>query len=242
MSRLKPVLQALLPRACGGCNANFSGQGGFCPICAPVVEPLSKCCQRCAEPMGSSEERKSRSLCTHCVADPPNFQRAFALFTYDGAVADCIRRTKYGGDLQALHSLCLEARPLMPRQGRELPKEITSVVMPSHSREIRKRGFHVPSLIARHLSELLPPKERFGQLVKTRSTSQQASLGYERRSLNVAEAFAWKGRPSLGGPILLIDDVMTTGATVREATVVLQAAGYDEVYVLLLARAQRLAA
>ena len=242
--QLIALLDPFLPRACAGCDGTVAGTAGFCSLCLPVVQRIATpCCRRCKLPMEafptSTRGRSGPTLCSSCITSPPAFQEVFACFEYHGAVADALRRIKYGGDLPALRALCRQARPWAETIVAALPGQPPLLPLPSHPRELRRRGFHLPTLAASLLGlpQTYPPTR--SPLQKIRPTAPQASLTFEARRSNVEDAFAWDAPPVEGGSVLLLDDVMTTGATVDAAAQALLDAGFDDVFVLVIARARR---
>lgn len=225
----------IFPRPCAGCQgATF--RGGFCALCAEATFPVHRPCRICAQPNAGGP------LCARCRQSPPPYEVVRACWEYDGAVADALRRVKYGGDIPALRSLCQAARPWFRQALQKAPPGSCLVALPSHPREIRDRGFHVPTFCLRHLREDRrgPGAPAGGALMKIRETEKQASLSEQGRARNVRGAFRYRGKtPPPGTTALLFDDVMTTGATAREATRALLGAGFAAVEVFVLARAGR---
>jgi ComF family protein len=151
---------------------------------------------------------------------------------YEGALAELIRLLKFEGE----RALALElARLMLPRMGEFKVDAITFV--PLHPLSERARGFNQAELLAMHLGELadipvLPT------LMKIRETRPQVELTGPERIKNVEGAFAPLGAAQ-GKRVLLIDDVYTTGATVRECSRALKEAGYEWVGILTPARTPR---
>lgn len=175
--------------------------------------------------------------CSRCRRRPPHFTRLEACWVYDGAVADAVRRLKYGDDFASLRALCRGAQSWFRRRLAAYPEDTPIIPVPSHRRALRRRGFHVPTL-ALHL--LVSNTERHlidHRLRKTRPTPRQASLPLAARRDNVRGVFADCASTSGEGPALLFDDVVTTGATADAASEALLNAGFDEIQVLTLARA-----
>jgi ComF family protein len=183
---------------------------------------------------GFSHARRGRPPLRPCQTDPPPFTRARAAALYDeeGPSGQAIKRFKYNRRLDMLpvmhhwlkRPLCLEL------------VQVADLVapVPLHPSRLRQRGFNQALLLAQAFPEV--PLER-ELLARQRHTPPQAGLNPKERRDNVKGAFAVP-RPELvkGKSILLIDDVFTTGATVRECAKVLRRAGAREVNVLTVAR------
>jgi ComF family protein len=230
------LLDFFLPRLCVFCGevTEPEAPAAVCPACEAKLEwlasPLCSCCGRLF-PVREGEDH----LCGPCQTEPPTFARARAAVLYEeeGPSGQAIKRFKYSRRqdmLPVMHSwlqqpLCLalvhEADLIAP--------------VPLHPSRLKQRGFNQALLLAQAFPEV--PLER-ELLVRQRHTPPQTSLrtSKERRD-NVKGAFAVP-RPELvqGKSILLIDDVYTTGATVKECAKVLRRAGAREVNVLTVAR------
>ena len=229
------LLDFFLPRLCVFCGETVEGEAlaSVCQACEAKVErvasPLCPCCGRLFPNRDGDDH-----LCGPCQTEPPPFSRAraAALYDEDGPSGQAIKRFKYNRRqdmLPVMHhwlkqSLCLE-----------LVKEADLIApVPLHPSRLRQRGFNQALLLAQAFPEV--PLER-ELLVRQRHTPPQAGLNPRERRDNVKGAFAVP-RPDLvkGKRILLIDDVFTTGATVRECARVLRRAGAREVDVLTVAR------
>lgn len=179
----------------------------------------------------------TQSLCSRCNETPPAFDSVAALWEYDGAVADAIRRIKYGADFPALRALGRVVRPWFEEQLQSLPQEAPIFSIPAHATELRRRGYHLPT----ELLKLIAPKARdrlWPGLQKTRPTPAQAGLPFGARQKNMRGAFQWTvPRISAQGQAILFDDVLTTGATAASAAKALKEAGFQTVNVVVLARA-----
>ena len=238
-SLIRRELAQFFPPACAGCDGVAPTNQAFCAICYPLAYRLMPPhCARCQVPMAQlGTPGDTNSECSRCHRNRPSFEKVWALWEYDDAVADAIRRIKYGGDLAALRALCRGARPWFQHRLEALDEDIPLVAMPSHGRELRRRGFHVPSLALTMLCDRHRRHRIAGGLTKNRPTVRQASLSFEGRRKNVRGVFSYTGSQNATGPIILFDDVVTTGATADAASEVLIDAGFDEVYVICLARA-----
>lgn len=185
------------------------------------------------------DSEATSSLCSRCQRHRPAYRQVMAYWEYDGAVADAIRRIKYGNDLPALRALCRGAQRWFTSTLAELPPGIPIVAIPAHRQELRRRGFHVPSLALRFLRSRGATWQVAPILEKRHPTPSQASLPFAERHKNVEGAFRARGPDPNSTAAILFDDVLTTGATANAACGALKEAGFDDVYVLVLARAPR---
>jgi competence protein ComFC len=224
----------------------------FCRLCSePLDEPGERVvCRAC---LGRLEPRRGPSCpacgrflegaggdhaCARCLDRPPAFSLHRSCGAYGGALKDVILLFKYrkyaplSRPLAAFACRCTEGDAGL-WDGADL-----LVPVPLHPARRRERGFNQSRLLARDLAGLRRLPVLKGGLVKTRNVPPQAGLHAGERETNVKGAYAVKRRRKVEGKTLvLIDDVSTTGATVRECARVLLEAGAKEVRVLTLARA-----
>lgn len=186
-----------------------------------------------------ADDRVAPSICSRCRRDPPGFQQVSACWEYDDAVADALRRVKYGEDFAALRALCRGARPWFETQLAELPPSAPLIPVPAHRIELRRRGFHVPTLALRLLLTRQNGARIRPRLAKIRQTPRQAGLSVPERRKNVRGVFRDTGDEPTKPTAVIFDDVMTTGTTADEAASALLDAGFETVRVLVLARAPR---
>ncbi len=196
-------------------------------------------CERCGGPLESIRTKEVR--CAHCLKSPPVFARARAVARYRPSDEDerqslpsLIRRHKYGLD-QAL------GRAITEFLGPQLPFTADDcdlvIPVPLHRGRLWWRGFNQAALLAAEVARRLERPLELGTLVRSRATGSQTSRSRDERRRNVRGAFAVR-RPHrvANRRILLVDDVMTTGATADECARVLLAAGASRVEVFTLAR------
>jgi ComF family protein len=220
------VLDVLFPPRCVACGE----QGAFlCRACRETMpRALPPRCPSCWQP-----ERRGE-MCGRCAQARPAFAGARSLYLYEGAVREAVHALKYN-HLSGL------ARPMAEvmagyLEAEALPVDLV-VPVPLFGRRQRLRGYNQSALLARELSRLggLPLAER--GLARRRNTPPQArSVDAEARRRNVAGAFAADRRRVEGRRVLLIDDVMTTGATLDACAQALRQAGAASVWALTFAR------
>jgi ComF family protein len=228
------LLELLYPPACIACAKVMPVRAPFCETCDVALERLPpKRCHTCAEP-GTFP----RDTCPRCRASPPPFARAWAPFAHEGPVARAIHRFKYEDHPELAPALAellaTECRQFLSQAPRLL------VALPLHERRFRERQYDQTQLLAGELARALGGEAPVGLLSRARETRRQVGLSESERAQNVEGAFT--ASPTVAGrEVLLVDDVLTTGATVRAAAAVLQQAGAPRVEVLTISRAFSLA-
>jgi ComF family protein len=187
-------------------------------------EPLCRRCGRELEFAGSSCACRTRLRA---------LSRARAAAAYEGPLERAIHRFKYEGWRALAPAL---AGLMADRLAVEAAPGALVLAVPLHARRLRARGYNQSELLAAELRGRLRLPAPAGRLVRLRDTPPQVGLDRLRRQSNVAEAFAWRGPSLAREPVLLVDDVATTGATLEACALALRAAGAGTVHGLTLAR------
>ena len=219
------ILNATLPASCLLCTADSQGKL-LCPPCIGDLPRLpAALCPLCATQTTHGER------CGACLHEPPNFDRTLALYQYDFPVDRIIHAMKYGHQLAVTD---WSAGRLAELLGTE---EYDCIIpLPLHPERLRERGFNQSAEIARNLGICLKfPVDR-SNVLRTRPTPPQAEQALKERRRNVRGAFECR-TDFTGKRLLLIDDVMTTGATVNECARILKLHGAALVTVAVIARA-----
>jgi len=208
-----------------------------CRACLAKPEPLAAeyFCVQCHSPFLSRFPLDDQGRCALCRRGVRGFDSAYSFGFYEAELRTLIHLFKYG-------RIPTLARPLGKLMARALPREQTFDViipMPLHWRKRWQRGFNPSELLAREIARRIhTPVEN--AVRRVRNTPAQAGLTSAKRRLNVSGAFQAKKRNAIDGRrVLLIDDVMTTGATAASCARALQRAGARQVTLLTLARADR---
>jgi ComF family protein len=227
------ALDLVFPAVCPVCD-EVLGAGRRDPLCGACWAAIPRLgppgCARCGRP-DSSMPGETDTPCVVCDAAPPAWDWALAGADYEGVVREALHALKFEGR-RAL------ARPLaalvLERVGRRLDVDGLVPVPLAPARE-RERGFNQASLVAERLAKALRCPVRPGWLRRVRPTAPQSELGAAERRSNVRGAFA--AAPAVAGQrVIVVDDVLTTGATVAECARALRAAGAAWVGVLTVAR------
>jgi ComF family protein len=221
----RPWLDWLMPPRCGGCRRLG---GWLCARCLQRVRRLEEpLCPRCGR-----ETEFSTAGCG-CRERLRALKRARAAAAYEGPLESAIHRFKYEGWRSLAPALASLLADRLAVEG--LPAALLLAV-PLHERRLRSRGYNQSELLASELRCRFGLPGRSGLLVRLRDTPAQVGLDRRGRHQNMAGAFAWRGSPLAGRPVILVDDVATTCATLEACAVALRAAGSGAVHGFTVAR------
>lgn len=225
-------LSLTFPVDCLACG-ELSGAEAFCETCARLVAPRAG--QRCAR--CDTGVAGVHPVCGRCLVEPPPFERGYGVFDYVGPVGDAIRAAKYDARPEALPAVATLLRAHLPTELRRDPPGAVLGV-PLHPKRLKRRGVDAPAMLARTVARGLGVPCLTGVLVRLRDTRPQAGLSARERAVNVTGAFA-PGRRPMPRDVLVVDDITTTGATLRAVAAAAREAGAVRVRVLTAAVADR---
>ena len=221
---LLTFLNDIIPCQCLLCAA--SSKQPLCPACLNALPywPAHSACPRCAALNTQGE------LCGACLKKPPAFEQTFALLLYLSPMAELIQAAKFGGRWALLPPLAaLLAQRITPSV-----HAACMIALPLHPARLAERGFNqaqeIAAVLAKHWHIPLNTN-----LQRIRNTEHQARLSAKARLHNVRGAFVYHGDLS-GKHIALVDDVMTSGASLNAAAKALKAAGAAHVQAWVIAR------
>ncbi len=229
---VRPAADVLLTQSCALCQLPSDG-APVCTACTqdlPILSPIR--CPQCALPLESAQ-----SVCPDCTRHRPNFDAAHAAWAYDFPMDSLIRDFKYGHHLYLggffAQYLAKAVELDWIASGQARPELI--VPMPLHPNRLRTRGFNQAAEIARHLAKELNIPCAFDALIRIHDTPPQAGLHRNDRWRNLVGAFACP-KPLAASRLLLVDDVITTGASLSACADLLRNAGASRVEVAAVAR------
>jgi len=226
--------RALLPARCLVCGEPGEQGRDLCAECRRALPWNVPACGRCGLPLGAGEDATT-AICGRCLRKPPPLDRAYAAFRYAFPVDRLLPRFKFHSDLAAgrelSDALCASLAAAVAA-GDARPGALVPV--PLHPRRLRSRGYNQALELARPLAKafaipLLPEGLR-----RVRDIAPQSDLGALARRRNPRGAFA--AADGLPAYVALVDDVMTTGATLHECAKVLRRAGVQRVDAWVVAR------
>lgn len=231
----RTILDILLPPRCPSCRAIVAENGSFCAPCWNGLDFLTDpMCACCGLPFGY--EVGGDALCAGCAARHPDFDSARAALVYNDAASVLILGLKYG---DRTHLAALMARGMARAAADALSRGPLIVPVPLHPRRIRQRFFNQSALIARALGRLASADVMSGALERVRDTPPSRNMSHAARGRNVRGAIRIHpraGKAVAGRCILLVDDVLTTGATAEACARALKRAGAQRVDVVTFAR------
>jgi len=230
------LTHACLPSECLLCGGPASGEvPNLCRSCAGELLRNDPCCPVCALPFGQAVGHSG--LCRACSRRPPPFVRVVAPFLYTGGIRDLVIRLKFRGELAAARTLGALLVEHVPARGETAPRAILPV--PLHPARLRGRGFNQAVEIARPLARALHRPLLAHEVERRRATAPQSELDTAlARRRNVRGAFRVGGRVARLRDVAIVDDVMTSGATLGEMARALRRAGIERVSVWVCARAE----
>ncbi len=226
-------LDSLLPPQCLSCDGIVDTPGNLCADCFSKFTFITPpCCERCGIPFEGAII--DDLLCGACVREPPTFTRARAAFIYDAQSRGLVLKLKHADRTDTIVHL---ARWLQ-RAGADLVKSCDVIVpVPLHRWRLVTRSYNQAALLANALGKYTGKPVVPDALARIKATPSQGNLNRTARHRNVARAFAVKRTKAITDKrVLLIDDVLTTGATADACAHTLLAAGATTVDVLVLAR------
>ena len=229
------LINQLFPPRCFACGELAQDHGNLCAECWSVMDFIAPpFCDCCGEPF--EYHLKDATRCMACLLEPPPFTTARAVFRYSDVSRKLITGYKYH---DRTHATPMFVRWLK-RAGEGVIQDAELLIpVPLHPRRLLKRRYNQAALLARKLGHETGKPTLVDGLIRTRHTQQQAGLNREERAQNVQGVFvvnAKKIHHIQGKRIVLVDDVMTTGATVRACAIALREAGAADVSILTLAR------
>lgn len=229
------ALTLVYPPTCPGCGGAIADPHALCPACWSGLRLIAPpYCQRLGTPF-AVDHGTGPLLSPRAIADPPVFGRARAVALYEGRARDLVHRLKYEDRLD----LAAVLARMMAGAGSDLLAEADCLVpVPLHRLRLWRRRFNQAALLSHRIGRIAGRPSDPALLARVRATRSQVGLSRVARATNLQGAFrvpeAARARLQ-GRRVLLIDDVMTTGATANAAARIMLRAGAASVDVLIFA-------
>lgn len=252
-------LRIFFPESCPVCKKPSIDHktAPICPDCWQAISPYKgPICQKCGKPLVSEVS----ITCGDCLEEEPAFKQVRSFGLYEGTLKTAVNLLKYYGIKRLskpLSEIMLKINPAPPLLsclplrlstqveaageskkrgcGEKMPRADAIIPVPLYKKRLRQRGFNQSALFAKYLASCTGVPLILNYLVKIRDTMPQVGLSAKDRKKNIRNAFGISNKKLLQKKnIVLVDDVFTTGATVRECSKLLKKAGSGDIYVITL--------
>ncbi|MCB1761678.1 MAG: ComF family protein [Gammaproteobacteria bacterium] len=221
----------LFPANCTLCGAPGDNALDICTDCRQDLPRNNNPCSRCAAPLTSSAD--SREICGECIRNPPPFDRCLTPYLYLPPIDSLISSFKFHQKLSNGRLLSLLLLDFLQHCSTPMPELIIPV--PLHKARLTERGFNQSIELARPISREFRVPLEISACQRRGATHAQMNLGKQARRQNVKNVF-YLQRELSARHLVLVDDVITTGATVAELATLLKNRGAERVDVWALAR------
>lgn len=231
---VSPLIDLVYPPRCPLCGEGLAAQGGLCPECwQQLAIPGEPACALCQRPFGDGVA--AGTVCAPCLADPPRHDGIAAGTLYNDASRQLVLAFKHGRRIALANLLARLMAARLP----QLDGEWLAVPVPLHRRRLWQRGFNQSALLAAELCKITGARLLVDGLVRRKPTPVLGGLGRAARARALSGAIAVRPRCAdrvRGAQVLLVDDVMTSGATSAACVSVLKRNGAERVIVSCFAR------
>lgn len=231
ISGLNRVSSIIYPPRCLLCGAAGYDGRDLCRGCANDLPWNTNACRQCALPLAAQADGE---ICGQCLADPPAFEHSLAALRYAAVPGWLIAGLKFRDQLNHARLLGDLLAERLQASGLAVPQRMIPV--PLHPDRQRERGYNQALEIARPVARRLGLRLDLTTVRRLRHTQAQSDLKLKARRRNIRGAFAVR-RPLNGEAVAILDDVVTSTATVRELATALRRAGAGEITVCSVARA-----
>ena len=235
LQALSPVIDLVYPPRCPLCGEGMAAQQGLCVACwSQLAIPGTPACATCQRPFGESRVRDG-ALCAACLASPPPHDGVAAGTLYNDTSRQLVLAFKHGRKIALAAMLARLIAARLP----SLEGEWLVVPVPLHRTRLWQRGFNQSALLAREIAKLRKLELAVDGLVRRKATPMLGGLGKKARARELSGAIAVHPRRRdrlRGAQVILVDDVLTSGATSEACVKVLKRAGAEKVIVACFAR------
>ncbi len=231
MGVLSSVVDLLLPQVCLACGGAVDpgSEIPLCNRCIELIERVEEGCEVCGVPWTEG------GICDDCKRQRPFFDKAVAPFVYGGPIKDMILRLKYSKKSTVIRFLSESMVWALGKNGLEHIDLIVPV--PTNFKKFRKRGYNPAGLLAKEEGRILEIDVVPDLLIFKGDDSQKGKTAVQRKTRRLEDFYVDEGWKLDGEIVLLVDDVMTTGATADACAIRLKEVGAKKVFVVTAARA-----
>lgn len=234
MKWVKKFLNFFFPESCKICQKTLENNDILvCAECFQKLPFIKIYCKRCGNPLEESLinylPNRPITYCSYCETKKLYFDEAFVAFAYKPPISEWIKEVKFGKDFSLGYKLGILLRKALKDQ---IPEVDLIIPLPLSLKRLRERGFNQSFLLTWGFLEKKPSHKFLKRILHTKV---QTELSQKERWENVKNAFLATNEVKEKS-VLIIDDVMTTGATLNEASKALKNKGANKVYVMVLAR------
>ncbi len=230
-----PVVDLIYPPRCPLCGGSIAAQQGLCGTCWSELHiPGEPCCAACQRPFGGGSVTEG-ALCAPCLSEPPKHDGIAAGTLYNPASRKLVLAFKHGRRIAMAPMLARLIAARLP----ELEGDWLIVPVPLHRWRLWHRGYNQAALLARELAKLTGTELLLDGLVRRKATPSLGGLGKKARARTLAGAITVPGAKITrikGANVLLVDDVLTSGATSDACVKSLKKAGARKVKIACFAR------
>jgi len=216
------------------CGRLTQSAHGLCSDCADSLPRPLRPCRRCSAELPESGPWKE--YCENCLLTPPSFDRCLSGFRYEFPIRELISNFKFQGDFatgRALAHLLAERLANLWKDAADIP---ILIPVPLHSARLRERGYNQSALVAQVLASRCGLKLAYQHCLRVRATKPQRGLDAFQRSSNLRGAFELAAPERPIPHVVIVDDVVTTTATVEAVAQLYRQAGSRRIDIACLAR------
>ncbi|MXO99978.1 ComF family protein [Altererythrobacter xixiisoli] len=233
-SAFRPLVDLIYPPRCPSCGAGIAAQDGLCAVCwLALIQPGQPWCSTCQRPLPSTAGADAQ--CGPCMAEPPRHAGIAAATLYNDASRKLVIAFKHGRRIAMAAMLARMMAARLPA----MDGDWLIVPVPLHWRRLWHRGFNQSALLARQIARLKSQRLLVDGLLRTRPTPMLGGLGRSARARALSGAITVNPRRTAflrQARILLVDDVLTSGATTTACVSALRRAGAEQVVISCFAR------
>jgi ComF family protein len=234
---INKLIEIFFPSSCLNCHEIISKEALFCKNCWPKLQFITETkCEICSYPF-EVEVRNLLPLCGNCLVKEPQFDKAITIFRYNHIIKKIIKDLKYNGQTHISQKFAAILRDKIRQENIDFD---IIIAVPLHLNRLKSRKFNQSALIAKNLHKLFKDKKFYIDLLfRVKDTKSQTKLTKKQRIKNLKRAFVVnkKYRDLIEDKkILLVDDIMTSQATIENCAKELKRRKANKVYVATIAK------